>query len=229
MAHKRILVVADMVHPYIYRDAFPSGLEPIDLVLCAGDLPGYYMEFLATRVPAPVVYVHGNHGEEKVKDYLGKEAPPSGVENAHGRVIRAAGLIIAGWGGAPRYREGGEGQYTGWWNERRDGRALDIFLTHAPPPGPHAGSDFAHRPCREIGEFNARYRPALNVHGHVHAYEGKKVEYTTPEATRVVNAYGYKLIEIDLPVLTRDSRRTRGSEARSSDVPLATGTNLIEH
>lgn len=238
MAHKRILVVADMVHPYIYRDAFPSGLEPIDLVLCAGDLPGFYMEFLATRVPAPVVYVHGNHGEEKVKDYLGHEAPPAGVENAHGRVIRAAGLIIAGWGGAPRYREGGEGQYTGlevrvglgrmkpslWWNQRRDGRALDIFLTHAPPPGPHAGSDYAHRPCREIGEFDARYKPALHVHGHVHAYEGKKVEYVTPEGTRVINAYGYKMLEIDLPVPNRDSR----AAARSTDATLAaTGTNLL--
>ncbi len=250
MAHKRILVVADMVHPYIYRDAFPSGLEPLDLVLCAGDLPGYYMEFLATRVHAPVVYVHGNHGEEKVKDYLGHQVPPSGVENAHGRVIHAAGLIIAGWGGAPRYREGGEGQYTGlevrvglskmkpalWWNQRRRGRALDIFLTHAPPPGPHAGTDYAHRPCREIGEFDARYKPALHVHGHVHAYEGKKVEYTTPDGTRIVNAYGYKLIEIDLPVLSQKSVPSRKS-VQQSDLDLhsnesalaATGKNLLEH
>jgi hypothetical protein len=68
MPVKRILVVADMVHPYIYRDTFPSGLEPLDLVLAAGDLPGYFMEFVATRVTCPFVWVHGNHGEETVKD-----------------------------------------------------------------------------------------------------------------------------------------------------------------
>jgi hypothetical protein len=210
MAHKRILVVADMIHPYIYRDAFPDGLGRIDLVLCAGDLPGYYMEFIATRLPVPVVYVHGNHGEEKVKDYLGHFVPPSGVENAHGRIVRAAGLTIVGWGGAPKYRDNGEGQYTGaevriglgklalqlWWNQRRTGKALDIFLTHAPPPGPHAGQDYAHRGCREIGEFTKRYRPAMHVHGHVHAYEGKKVEYISAEGTRVINAYGYQLLEL---------------------------------
>ena len=200
-----------MIHPYIYRDAFPDGLDTLDLVLCAGDLPGYYIEFLATRVACPVLYVHGNHGEEKVKDYLGNITPPGGAENAHGRIIQAAGLTIAGWGGAPRYRDGGEGQYTGlevrmglgklhpklWWNQRRSGRALDILLTHAPPPGPHEGKDFAHRGCKEIGDFLKRYKPPLMVHGHVHAYEGKKFEYTTPEGTRVVNAYGYHVLEYD--------------------------------
>lgn len=212
MEHKRILVVADMVHPYIYRDAFPAGLGPVDLVLGAGDLPGYYLEFLATRVPAPVVYVHGNHGNELVKDYLGNTAPPGGVLDAHGRLVRAGGLTIVGWGGAPKYRDHGEGQYTGFearWalgrlapalalNRARTGRGPDIFLTHAPPPGPHAGQDFAHRGCKAIGEFSRRYRPALHVHGHVHAYEGTRVEYREG-GVRVVNAYGYRVIELAVP------------------------------
>lgn len=46
---------------------------------------------------------------------------------AHGRVIEEAGLRVAGWGGVPRYRTDGEGQYTraqarwGWggWRGRR--------------------------------------------------------------------------------------------------------------
>jgi hypothetical protein len=216
-----VLVVADMMHPFIYRDDFPKGLGDIDLVLGAGDLPGYYLEFIATRVPAPVVYVHGNHGEEKVKDYLGNLTPPGGVIDAHGKVLRIAGLIIAGWGGAPRYRAGGEGQYTGpqvrWGlrrmapklnlNRTRFGRALDIFLTHAPPPGPHAGQDYAHRPCHEIGAFDKRYRPRLHVHGHVHNYEGRKLEYQSEEGVRVVNAYGYGMLELSVPTLVPNSRR----------------------
>lgn len=206
---KRILAVADMVHPYIYRDAFPDGLGRIDLVLGAGDLPGYYLEFIATRVAAPVLYVHGNHGEEQVKDYLGHTAPPGGATNVHGRIVRVAGLTIAGWGGAPRYRDNGVGQYgelearlglgrlePGLWVDRRRGRGLDILLTHAPPPGPHAGQDHAHRGCRPIGDFSRRQRPKLHVHGHVHAYEGKKIEYASPEGARVVNAYGYVVLEL---------------------------------
>lgn len=213
MQYKRVLVVADMVHPYIYRDAFPDGLGKLDLVLCAGDLPGYYIEFIATRVPAPVVYVHGNHAEEVVKDYLGHLSPPGGATDAHGRIVREAGLTIVGWGGAPRYRSGGHGQYSGpearwalarlapglWLNRRRTGRALDVFLTHAPPPGPHAGRDHAHRGCTAIGDFDRRYRPTLHVHGHVHNYEGRKLEYATGDGVRVVNAYGYALVEVPGP------------------------------
>ena len=209
---KRVLVVADTVHPYIYRDAFPSGLEPLDLVLCAGDLPGSYIEFIATKVTCPVVWVHGNHGEEKVKDYLGNYLPPGGAIAAHGKLVRVAGLSIVGWGGAPKYRENGEGMYTGlearigltrlgpqlWWNERRNGQAVDIMLTHAAPPGPHAGKDFAHRPCKEIGDFMRRHKPGLLVHGHMHAYDGKQLEYSDDCGTRVVNAFGYSVLEVEV-------------------------------
>jgi uncharacterized protein len=218
VSRKRVLVVADMVHPFIYRDAFPSGLESFDVVLCAGDLPGSYIEFIATRVACPVVWVHGNHGEEKVKDYLGNYAAPGGAIAAHGRLVRVAGLSIVGWGGAPKYRENGEGMYTGlearigltrlgpqvWWNELRTGRPLDIFLTHAAPPGPHAGKDFAHRPCRELGEFMRRHRPTLLVHGHMHAYDGKQLEYTDEvSGTRVINGFGYTVLEFEVGSATR--------------------------
>jgi uncharacterized protein len=212
VTRKRVLVVADMVHPFIYRDAFPSGLEQIDLVLCAGDLPGSYIEFIATKVTCPVAWVHGNHGEEKVKDYLGNYSPPGGAIAVHGRLVRIAGLTIVGWGGAPKYRENGEGQYTGlearlglsrlgpkiWWDERRTGHGVDIFLTHAAPPGAHAGKDFAHRPCKEIGEFMRRHKPGLLVHGHMHAYDGKQLEYTDDCGTRVVNAFGYTVLEVEV-------------------------------
>jgi uncharacterized protein len=221
---KRILAVADTVHPFIYRESFPRGLEPLDLVLVAGDLPGYFIEFIATKVACPVVWVHGNHGEEKVKDYLGNMVDPGGGTNAHGRLVRAADLRIVGWGGSPKYNDRDEGQYTGpqvrmglnrlelaLWNERRKrGSSFDILLTHAPPPGPHAGSDHAHRGCKELGLFLDRHKPALMVHGHVHNYEGRKLEYMTAHGTRVVNAYGYAMLEVDFPVL-----EAKGAKARA--------------
>ena len=210
---KRVLIIADKIHPYIYRNSFPDGLGHLDLILGAGDLPGDYLEFVATKSPVPLLYVHGNHNEEHVFDYLGRETPPGGAESIHGRVVKRSGLIVAGWGGAPRYRDGGTGQYAGrevrqglnrmrlplaiqrW----RSGRALDIFLTHAAPIGPHEGADYAHRGCVYLNRFDAHYRPLLHAHGHVHEYEGKKGAYTTPDGVQIVNGYGYVIVELEAP------------------------------
>ena len=74
---------------------------------------------------------------------------------------------------------------------------VDILLTHAPPTGPHSGSDFAHRGCPELGRFMLRRRPPLVVHGHIHEYEGRKLEYLDgASGARVVNAYGYRVLEV---------------------------------
>ncbi len=204
-----LMLLADYVHPFVYREGFPQGVPPVDLVLVAGDVPGYYLEFVATKLTVPVVYVPGNHGNEYVNEGDGRREA-RGVINAHGRIVEAAGLRIAGWGGVPRYRQGGEGQFSesqaNWgltkmaWRLGR--RPLDVFLTHAPPDGPHAGQDFAHRGCHAITHFMQRTRPPLLVHGHIHEYEGKKVEYTDPQTgTRVINAYGYRVITVNQGVL----------------------------
>ncbi|GBF05958.1 metallophosphoesterase [Deinococcus aerius] len=200
---RRLLLVADYVHPFIYRTAFPQGLPEVDLVLAAGDLPGSYLEFLASKLPVPVVYVRGNHANEDVTEG-DKRVPPRGVIPAHGRVVTAAGLRIAGWGGVPRYSEKGPGQYTeaqarrglGWLAWRARG-GVDVLLTHAPPLGPHAGSDYAHRGCAAITDFMIRRHPRLVVHGHIHEYEGRKPDYTDPASgAEVINAYGYRVVEL---------------------------------
>ncbi|UBV42886.1 metallophosphoesterase [Deinococcus taeanensis] len=200
---KRLMVLADYVHPFVYRAQFPQGVPAVDAVLAAGDLPGYYLEFLATKLTVPVIYVHGNHENEFVNEGEGRVAP-RGVIPAHGRLVEEAGLRIAGWGGVPRYRQGGHGQYStsqARWGLRRigwQGRAgIDVLLTHAPPAGPHSGSDYAHRGCPELTAFITRCRPRLAVHGHIHEYEGRKLEYTDPASgARVVNAYGYHLLDL---------------------------------
>jgi hypothetical protein len=201
-AKRRVMLLADYVHPFVYREGFPQGLPEVDLVLAAGDLPGYYLEYLATKLPVPVLYVPGNHENEYVKED-GNRVPARGVTNIHGRVVTAAGLRIAGWGGVPRYREDGEGQYTplqAHWGlgmlALRARKGVDILLTHAPPTGPHAGQDHAHRGCAAIHTFMERRRPCLLVHGHIHEYEGKKPDYHDERSgTEVMNVYGYRVVE----------------------------------
>ena len=203
-----MLLLADYVHPFVHRSEFPQGMPAFDAVLAAGDLPGEFLEFLASSLSVPVVYVHGNHANESVHDDGGRVISPRGVVPAHGRVVEVAGLRVAGWGGCPRYRSGGTGQFTPgevrWglrklaWQTRR---GLDIFLTHAPPGGPHAGPDYAHRGCAEFNRFLRLRRPRLAVHGHVHEYDGKQADYTDEASgTRVINAYGYRLIEVAPPI-----------------------------
>ncbi|GEM45714.1 metallophosphoesterase family protein [Deinococcus cellulosilyticus] len=204
---KRILLLADHVHPFVYREGFPQGMPEVDLVLAAGDLPAYYLEFLASTLPVPVLYIPGNHRDEFTLNDQHELVPPGGVENVHGRVVEVAGLTIAGWGGVPRYRESDHGHYTPWqakvgmWRlgmqmKMKRIRKLDIFLTHAPPLGEHAGSDYAHRGCPDLTHFMHQHQPRYMVHGHIHEYEGKKIQYQDGP-TQVINAYGYRILEVE--------------------------------
>ncbi|WP_353513799.1 metallophosphoesterase [Thermus sp. LT1-2-5] len=204
----RLLLLADQVHPHIHSPRFPNNLPPFDLVLAAGDLPGTYLEYVATKVAVPVLFVPGNHGEEWVWEAEGKKRP-GGVVNLHGRLFRHGGLLFYGIGGVPRYREG-EGQLGEtelfrlalkplFLLPRRllKGHGVDVLLTHAPPPGPTAGEDFAHRGAGAFLLFHRLFRPRLHVHGHTPLLGASPLRgYRTPLGVEVVHAQGYALLSL---------------------------------
>lgn len=210
----RILAVADSVSPVIHSENFPGNLPDFDVALSAGDMPGHVLEFMADKLTVPPVFVAGNHASEQVIDHEDPSGEsrrdPGGCINAHGRVVYGNGLIIVGLEGSARYRDGpyqySERQFARMaraltprllWNRRRYGRAVDILLTHAPPTGPHAGSDLPHRGIPAFERFNRIWRPRLHVHGHVHllgANAGR--EYVTAEGVRVINAFEFTLIDL---------------------------------
>jgi hypothetical protein len=203
----RLLLLSDQVHPYIHSPRFPQNLPPFDLVLAAGDLPGFYLEYVATKVEVPVLYVPGNHGEEWV--FEEKRRRPGGAVNLHGRLFRHRGLVLYGIGGVPRYREG-EGQLSELELYRlalkplpllarrlRRGHGVDILLTHAPPPGPSAGEDFAHRGAQAFLLFYRLFRPRLHVHGHTPLLGANpERRHRTPWGVEVIHAQGYTLVEL---------------------------------
>lgn len=207
----RLLLIADVVSPVIYRSGFPGNLGPFDLILSAGDIPGYYLEFLATKSRVPPLYVFGNHAYGTVKDpETGERVKPGGCIDAHLRVVEVAGLTVAGIEGSLRYREGPhqytEGEFS--WLVRRlyprllfnravRGRGVDILLTHAPPKGPNEGQGRVHAGVGAFNEFHRLWRPRLHVHGHVHLTGANaRREYVTPEGVRVVNAYDFAVVEL---------------------------------
>src|SRR6267378_872197 len=113
----RILAIADEVDEALHTDKL-GRLRP-DLVVSCGDLPFDYLEYIASCVDVPVLYVPGNHDPElRSPDPtwapLRSDPPrlgPQGADNADGRIVVAAGLRIAGLGGSMRYRPGPH-QYT---------------------------------------------------------------------------------------------------------------------
>lgn len=207
----RLLLIADEVSPVVYSHGFPGNLAPLDLILSAGDIPGYLLEFLATKSRVPPVYVYGNHAYGKVRDpQTDEERAPGGCINAHLNVLEVGGLLIAGVEGSLRYKEGphqySQRQFRALtrrlhprlrWNRWRHGRAVDVLLTHAPPRGPNEGADRVHQGVDAFNEFHRLWRPRLHVHGHVHLVGANaRREYVSPEGVRVVNAYQFTPIEI---------------------------------
>ncbi|GLZ43577.1 metallophosphoesterase [Actinokineospora sp. NBRC 105648] len=191
----------------------------VDLVLAAGDLPFDYLEFLADALDRPCVFVPGNHDADLAgydhrhglwtRDGLPVDYPgPRGAVNADGRVADVAGLRIAGLGGSIRYNEG-----PNQWTERqmarrsrrvvrqaavrrwRDGRSVDVLLTHSPPRGVGDQEDPPHRGFSCLHDTVRRLQPGLMVHGHIHPH-GAPVPDRTMGVTRVVNTVGYRILDI---------------------------------
>ncbi len=210
----RILAVADEVDEGMYGEKLQR-LRP-DVILSCGDLPCDYLENLASRVDAPVLYVPGNHDPDlRPSDMwspLRPEAPitgPQGCINIDGHVVEAGGIRVAGIGGSMRYRPG-PNQYSEaqmrWRVLRiemlvrlrgaRGGRRLDVLLTHAPPDEGGAGeADLAHRGFAAFNRLINDLRPSLHFHGHVHPY-GTSRPVRRLGRTSIVNAIPYQLVEV---------------------------------
>jgi len=210
----KILALSDRVVDSIYSLQIKERFGDIDLVLSCGDLPFYYLEFVATMLNVPIYYVLGNHDRGPEYTASGQvKAAPRGCINLDGRVIEDRGLLIAGLEGSMRYNNWGPHQYTEWemrakiwrlWprlllNRVFKGRCLDILITHAPPYRIHDGPDLCHTGFRSFLEFMDRCKPRYLIHGHFHIrYSFKEPLVTTYNVTQVVNACGYRVLSIEL-------------------------------
>jgi Calcineurin-like phosphoesterase len=218
----RVLAVSDEVDGAIAAD--PGPVRGADLIVACGDLPFEYLGSLMNALDIPLVFVPGNHDPDlsgyrssraglTLRAGMPVRAPwPDGAVNADGHVVDAAGLRLAGLGGCLRYRDG-PNQYTdrqqarralalraaARWRRQRDGRGVDLLLTHAPPRGVGDGDDPPHRGFTALHGLTAALRPAALLHGHVHpvrAY-GAQAESGRIGGTVVWNVTGWHLLEIE--------------------------------
>jgi Icc-related predicted phosphoesterase len=214
----RILAVADEPVPGL-PDVL--GSRP-DLVVSCGDLPWEDLERIVDLANVPLLYVPGNHDPALARASAGPLWPPRievrdledppgprGCTSVDGRIEDAAGLRVAGLGGSIRYRPG-PNQYTQSQMARRarrlarrarlrllrDGRGVDVLVTHTPPRGLGDEDDPAHQGFEALHALVRRLRPRLLLHGHVHPYGIARPDRFLGE-TRVVNVVPYKVLEID--------------------------------
>jgi predicted phosphodiesterase len=214
----KILAVADEIDEALYGPALDD-VRP-DLVVSCGDLPLEYLEYLVTRLNAPLVYVPGNHdpdlrgGNPRSAPSLSPPSPqedargPRGCMNADLHVVDAGGLRLAGLGGCVRYREG-PNQYSQTAMKRRarllrlrvrarrfrDGRGVDVLLSHAPPLGLGDDDDPAHVGIQALHGLVARLSPLYLLHGHIHPYGEPKADRILG-STRVVNVIPRRVLEV---------------------------------
>jgi Icc-related predicted phosphoesterase len=208
----KILAIADEIDPRLYSPLLKERFGDVSLVLSCGDLPFYYLEFIVSTLNVPLLYVRGNHAHTLTLADGRVKTEPEGCINLDGRVLWMKGVILAGLEGSMRYSEGPH-QYTerqmrlkalrlvpGLCFQRlRHGRYLDILVTHAAPYGIHDGQDRCHRGFRTFLWLMEKFRPQILVHGHMHVYTPGVVTESWYRKTRVVNAFRFRILELNVP------------------------------
>jgi Icc-related predicted phosphoesterase len=202
----KILAVSDVVVDWIYSPRVHLLLSDTDLVIGCGDLPSFYLEFIISSLNVPLFQINGNHSFP-----MGKKAyrNTNGSIDLHRRVINYKGYTFAGVEGSLLYKNGAY-QYSqfGMWlnvfelipslllNRIKYGRYLNVFVSHAPPWGIHDQSDLAHRGIKAFRWLLTQFQPDYSLHGHIHIYRPDMVIESEFGKTRVINAFGYRKIEL---------------------------------
>jgi Icc-related predicted phosphoesterase len=231
-----VLAVSDEVDQRIYSTTIRERMGDVQMVIGCGDIPASYLEFLVDSLNVPVYYVLGNHAEEVTRiGERGEPKLPLGCVDVGGKVIRDPqhGLLIAGLPGSPRYAENEPIQYTEWqmhwmmvrmtprllWNRLRHGRYLDLLVTHAPPRDLGDREDVAHRGFKAMRRFLKRFRPAYQLHGHVHLYDRSISNTIRFDETEIINVYPYQRLDLAFAALPAQApeRSSRGPGTLESE------------
>jgi len=200
----KILTISDTVMPVLENTAnLRRRYSDVDLIVSCGDMPPTYIDFIATILGKPLLYVRGNHDEKY------DEEPPGGI-NLHNKYFEFGGLSFFGLEGSIRYNRG-RIQYTqGEMNRMvvsaapnlryrrwRTGHGVDVFVTHSPAWGIHDAEDLPHNGFKSFLRFMQWYRPRYMIHGHVHTWDRRKTVRTTYMDTDIININPYTLLEIE--------------------------------
>ena len=218
----KILCLSDQVNSIIHSSAIKELYSDVDLVLCAGDLPMEYVDYIVSSLNKPTYFVFGNHNLQEFKYYHPRDnidyTESYSLDHAHGaeylgfKVKKENQLLIAGVSGSMKYNKG-LNQYTEremkaklrkmipalLYNKIRYGRYLDIFLTHASPKDIHDKPDPCHKGFKCFRWFLKKFKPRYMIHGHIHLYDFQDIRISQYLNTTVINAYDHYVIDTENP------------------------------
>jgi Icc-related predicted phosphoesterase len=196
----KILSISDIVVPDLSDRIHVDQFKGVELVLSCGDLPPEYLTFIRENLDAPLFYVRGNH------DIRYTHSPPVGCVNIHQRRVPFKGLRILGLEGS-RWYNGGPIQYREYqmrqmiWRMMPGlwfGGGVDIVVTHASPRHIHDAEDRCHRGFKSFLKLIGRFKPRYFIHGHIHTHFTDPAQRVTLVGqTRVINTFGFHLLEVD--------------------------------
>lgn len=175
----------------------------IEAIVSCGDMPAAYLDFIATILGKPLLYVRGNHDE------MYDQTPPGGV-NLHNRLYELNGLTFIGLEGSIKYNDGII-QYTQMemhvlalklavkarYHRMTTGRGVDVFVAHSPARNIHDGEDFPHRGFDAFLRLMQWIKPRYMLHGHVHTWDRRKTVRTQYHETCIMNINPYTVLEVD--------------------------------
>ena len=184
--------IADEEDSQLYSDRAPSILKDTDFIISAGDLSPRYLEYLVTVSNKPLLYIHGNHDDEMLRN------PPEGCICIDDDLYIFQGIRILGLGGSFRYSNGNF-QYTEVQMERRIKKlkrkirkagGVDIVVSHAPIAGYGDLPDYAHQGFECFNKLLEELKPHYWFYGHVHLNYGQAMNRLhSYKKTMIVNVY----------------------------------------
>ena len=211
----KILAVSDEVVDWIYSPSLTQRCSKIDLIISCGDLPIYYLEFIASALNVPALLVHGNHDTHEVGQHGVIKNEAAGWLDLDKQWVRAESngkhITVAGLQGCVRYRPHEMYQYSQneqfwralwlarhlWLPYKKNGRGVDLMVTHAPPYGIQDGVDRAHIGFKAFNWLINRFRPKFFLHGHQHRnYSSGSATETLVGDTWVLNCHPWRMIEV---------------------------------
>jgi len=196
----KVLVVSDHESEYIWDFFDPKAFKGVDAIVSCGDLKPEYLSFLVTMIPAPLLFVRGNH------DARYRDNPPEGCIDLEEKPVTIKGVRFVGFGGCKSERPAAN-HYSEREMNRRVLRAsfslrrgFDVLVPHAPAAGLGDGDDRFHEGFETFRTLIDRYKPRYHLHGHQHltySIGSKRIlEYND---TVIVNGYNYYVLDMELP------------------------------
>ncbi|MGM0508369.1 MAG: metallophosphoesterase family protein [Fusobacteriota bacterium] len=195
----KLLLISDTEVLYKYPiKTLKQKFKDIDLIISAGDLSNKYLDYVFTIIGKDLIYVDGNHT-------YSKDHKIPFCHKINGKTFKKKGIKFLGLDGSMLY-SGGKHQYTEsemMWKILKNSPHIlfnkpDVILTHAPIKGIHDVDDVVHEGFKSFQWLLDHISPKLWIHGHIHLRSHMKKQETIVNGTRIVNAYGYKIINVEI-------------------------------